>query len=120
VSIFVIHEHWASNHHFDLRLEMNKVLKSWTVPKSPLEANKRKILAIQVEDHALSYANFEGIIPEGFYGAGKVKIWDKGNYNLIEKTEKKIVFLLNGKKLKGKYGLIKFKDKNWLFFKVKE
>jgi DNA ligase D-like protein (predicted 3'-phosphoesterase) len=115
--IFVVHEHWASHHHFDLRLEMDGVLKSWAVPKEPpLKGIKR--LAIQVEDHPLSYASFEGEIPEGFYGAGKVKIWDKGNYDLVEKDEKKIVFILKGKKLTGKYCLLKFRDKNWLFFKL--
>lgn len=120
MKIFVVHEHWASTHHFDLRLEINKVLKSWAIPKKPPLKKGIKRLAIQVEDHALSYADFEGIIPEGFYGAGKVKIWDKGSYELIEKTDKKIVFMLKGKKLKGKYCLIKFKNKKWLFFKVEK
>ena len=116
--IFVVHEHWASHHHFDLRLEMNNVLKSWAVPKEPPLKKGIKRLAIQVEDHPLSYASFEGTIPEGFYGAGKVKIWDKGHYKLVEKDEKKIVFEANGEKLKGRYCLLKFKDKNWLFFKI--
>jgi DNA ligase D-like protein (predicted 3'-phosphoesterase) len=116
--IFVLHEHWASHHHFDLRLEMDGVLKSWAVPKDPPLKKGIKRLAIQVEDHPLSYANFEGEIPEGFYGAGKVKIWDKGNYDLVERDEKKIVFVLKGKKLAGKYCLLKFRDKNWLFFKL--
>jgi bifunctional non-homologous end joining protein LigD len=120
---YVIHEHWAKKHHFDLRLEMNNVLKSWAIPKDiPLKENEKR-LAIQVEDHPISYANFEGIIPEGMYGAGKVAIWDKGSYELVEyERNKKIVINVKGKKLKGKYCLIHFKpkEKNWLFFKIKD
>jgi len=116
--IFVIHLHLSRRKHFDLRLEMDGVLKSWAVPKDPPLKKGIKRLAIQVEDHPLSYASFEGEIPEGFYGAGKVKIWDKGNYDLVERDEKKIVFVLKGKKLAGKYCLLKFRDKNWLFFKL--
>ena len=77
---------------------------------------------MQVEDHPLEYAKFHGTIPEGNYGAGKVKIWDKGKYNLVEKTSKKIIFEIHGKKLKGKYALIKTnyggKKNSWLFFKI--
>ncbi len=121
--IFVIHEHHATHLHYDLRLEMNSVLKSWALPKSPPIKKGIKRLAIQVEDHALSYAKFEGKIPEGQYGAGIVKIWDKGKYDLIEKDSKKIVFELHGKKLKGKYCLVKTSygnkpEKSWLFFKI--
>ena len=119
---YVIHEHFASHHHYDLRLEMNGILKSWAVPKSPPIEDKTKRLAIQVEDHPLNYAKFQGIISEGNYGAGKVKIWDKGNYELIEKTPKKIEIDIKGKKLKGKYVLVKTnyggKKDNWLFMKV--
>jgi DNA ligase D-like protein (predicted 3'-phosphoesterase) len=119
--IYVIQKHWATRLHHDLRLEFEGVLKSWAVPKDPLEANKRRLLAVQVEDHPLDYANFEGLIPEGQYGAGKVKIWDKGTFELINKKENKIIFKINGKKLKGNYVLVKFKPpKNWLFFKKKE
>ena len=122
-NIFVVHEHFASHHHFDLRLEMNGVLKSWAIPKSPPLTKENKRLAIQVEDHPLAYANFHGVIPEGNYGAGKVIIWDKGKYNLIEKTSKKIEFVLHGKKLKGDYVLIRTNygskpEKSWLFFKI--
>ncbi|MDO8528789.1 MAG: DNA polymerase ligase N-terminal domain-containing protein [Nanoarchaeota archaeon] len=119
--IFVIQEHHASNLHWDLRLEMNRVLKSWAVPKTLPRTKTEKRLAIQVEDHPLSYAKFKGIIPEGNYGAGKVKIWDNGKYDLIEKSPKKILFELHGKKLKGKYVLIKTSygnKKSWLWFKV--
>ncbi len=120
--IYVIHEHWASHHHFDIRLEMDGVLKSWAVPKDPLlTLEGKKILAVQVEDHPLEYAKFEGVIPEGSYGAGTVKIWDKGTFELLEKTDKGFVVKINGKKLKGTYVLFKFKPpKNWLFFKKKE
>jgi DNA ligase D-like protein (predicted 3'-phosphoesterase) len=119
--IFVIHEHHASHLHWDLRLQMNGVLKSWAVPKQPPKTKGEKRLAIQVEDHPLEYAKFHGVIPEGNYGAGKVIIWDKGKYQLIERTSSKIVFELNGKKLKGRYCLIKTGyqgKKGWLFFKI--
>ncbi len=119
--LFVIHFHRASHDHYDLRLEIEGVLKSWAVPKEPPKTKGIKRLAIQVEDHPLSYAKFEGVIPEGHYGAGTVKIWDKGTYELEEKKPSKIVFELNGKKLKGKYVLIKTKyagEKSWLFFRV--
>lgn len=120
--IFVIHRHDASHLHWDLRLEMDGVLKSWAVPKEPPKKKGIKRLAIQVEDHSLSYANFEGEIPEGMYGAGKVEIWDAGTYKLISKDLKKIEVELKGKKLKGKYVLVKTnygKNKNsWLFFKI--
>jgi len=114
--IFVVHEHFATHHHFDFRLEMDGVLKSWAVPKEPPKTKGIRRLAIQVEDHDISYANFHGIIKEG-YGAGTVKIWDKGRYELISKEPKKIVFNLFGKKMKGEYVLLKFKEKNWLLFK---
>jgi DNA ligase D-like protein (predicted 3'-phosphoesterase) len=120
--VFVVHEHHAKHLHWDLRLEMDGALKSFAVPKEPpLEPNVKR-LAIQVEDHELAYAKFEGTIPEGSYGAGKVKIWDRGTYDLVEKTDDKIVVRMNGKKLRGEYVLLKFKKagaKNWLFFKVR-
>ena len=98
---------------------MDGVLKSWAVPKTPPRSTGTKRLAIQVDDHDLSYANFEGTIPKG-YGAGTVEIWDKGSYELIEKTKDKLVFRLAGKKLRGLYCLIRFKKAGtgaWLFFK---
>ena len=120
--IFVIQKHHASHLHWDLRLEMNGVLKSWAVPKQPPKTKGTKRLAIQVEDHPIEYANFKGIIPEGNYGAGKVEIWDKGTYELIKQTSKEIIFELSGKKLKGKYCLIKTNyqgnKKSWLFFRI--
>ncbi len=121
--IFVIHKHWARNLHWDLRLEMNGVLASWAVPKEPPIAKETKRLAIQVEDHPLAYATFRGVIPEGNYGAGKVEIWDKGTYELKNKSPNKIEFKLNGKKLIGDYVLIKTHygskpGKSWLWFRV--
>lgn len=119
-SIFVIQRHEATHLHWDFRLEMKGVLKSWAITKEPSMDKKIKRLAIQVEDHPLSYATFKGIIPEGSYGAGKVKIWDKGTYIPESIKKDKIVFELKGKKLKGKFVLIKTKyaKNSWLFFRV--
>ncbi|RLI81134.1 3'-phosphoesterase [Archaeoglobales archaeon] len=104
---FVVHEHFASRHHYDLRLEMEGVAKSWAVPKGmPLKKGERR-LAIQVEDHSLEYMDFEGEISEG-YGAGRVLIWDKGEYELLKLTGKEIKVKLMGKKLNGIYVLFKF------------
>jgi len=121
--MFVIHKHLASHLHWDLRLEMNGVLKSWAIPKEPPEKKGIKRLAIEVEDHPIEYANFQGTIPEGQYGAGKVEIWDKGTYELKEKAKDKIEFLLFGKRLKGNFVLVKTNygakpEKSWLFFRV--
>jgi len=120
--IFVVQRHEASHLHWDFRLEMDGVLKSWAVPKEPpLKAGERR-LAIQVDDHDVSYANFEGIIPEGHYGAGKVSIYDKGSYELIKREKDKIKVHLSGNKLKGDYVLLKFPKagKNtWLLIKAK-
>ena len=120
--IFVIQKHHARNLHWDFRLEMDGVLKSWAVPKEPPTQIGLKRLAVQVEDHELDYADYEGDIPEGEYGAGKVEIWDKGTYELLSRKEKKLVFMLDGKKLKGKYTLVQFgkEQKNWLLFRAKE
>lgn len=121
--IYLIHKHHTTHLHYDLRLEMSGVLKSWAIPKQPPKIKNIKRLAIQVEDHPIDYANFEGIIPKGNYGAGEVAIWDKGEYELIEKNPRKILFKLYGKRLKGKYCLIKTNygknKKSWLFFKVR-
>ncbi|MEK6898366.1 MAG: DNA polymerase ligase N-terminal domain-containing protein, partial [Nanoarchaeota archaeon] len=115
-------KHHASHLHWDLRLEMNGVLKSWAVPKEPPLAKNIKRLAVETEDHPMEYAKFRGIIPEGNYGAGKVEIWDSGFYELKIKDEKKIEFILHGKKLNGNYVLVKTNfgknGKSWLFFKI--
>ncbi|NYT18857.1 MAG: 3'-phosphoesterase [Methanosarcinales archaeon] len=122
--IFVIQKHHARNLHYDLRLEMDGVLKSWAIPKEPPTVEGIKRLAIQVDDHAIEYADFEGTIPEGSYGAGKVEIWDHGTFEPEVVKEKEIVFSLSGEKMKGKFVLVKTnfgKAKNsWLFFKKKE
>ena len=119
-NIYVIQKHAATHLHYDLRLEMDGVLKSWAIPKEPPSALGVRRLAVQVEDHPVEYANFEGTIPEGEYGAGTVEIWDRGTYKLIERKEDKLIVEINGKKLKGIYVLLRFRDqKNWLFFKKK-
>ncbi|TET64742.1 3'-phosphoesterase [Candidatus Bathyarchaeota archaeon] len=119
-NVYVIQKHQASHLHYDLRLEMDGVLRSWAIPKTPPTEKGTKRLAIQVEDHPLEYANFAGEIPEGQYGAGTVEIWDKGRYILKAKNEDKLIFEIRGDKLKGDYCLIRFKGrKNWLFFKKK-
>ena len=120
--IFVIQKHKATHLHYDFRLEKGGVLKSWAVPKEPPMEENVKRLAIQVEDHELEYANFEGQIPKDEYGAGTVEIWDKGYYVPLKFEPKEILVELKGKKLKGTYCLIKLKsnlsqDKNWLIFK---
>jgi bifunctional non-homologous end joining protein LigD len=118
---FVIQKHYATHLHYDFRLEMDGVLKSWAVPKQPPTEPSVKRLAVKVEDHPLDYIGFEGTIPEGMYGAGKVEIWDKGTYTLKLKSENKLQFELNGGRLVGDYVLIRFRGvKNWLFFKKKE
>ena len=117
---FVIQEHHASHLHWDFRLEKERALKSWAVPKGPPEKASVKRLAIQVEDHDLDYIDFQGTIPEGEYGAGEVKIWDSGTYELESETPKRIVFSLNGKRLKGVYTLVHLKNKEWLLIKQKK
>ncbi|MEO0142688.1 MAG: DNA polymerase ligase N-terminal domain-containing protein [candidate division WOR-3 bacterium] len=122
MSIFVVQKHYATHLHWDLRLEMDGVLKSWAVPKEPPRQSGIKRLCIQVEDHPLDYADFEGTIPEGEYGAGEVEIWDKGEYAILENKKSIIKFRPYGKKLKGIYVLYKFPKAGksaWLLFKRK-
>ncbi len=121
--IFVIQEHHARRLHYDLRLENGGVLKSWAVPKGMPESPRQRHLAVETEDHPIGYANFEGSIPEGQYGAGTVKIWDKGHYQTKVWEDNKIEFTLNGQRLKGRYILVRLKkagDKDWLLLKGKE
>jgi len=119
-NIYVVQKHQARRLHYDLRLEMDGVLKSWAIPKEPPAESGVKRLAVEVEDHPVNYANFEGTIPEDQYGAGTVEIWDKGQYVLKERDEDKLVFEIKGNKLRGDYCLVRFKGKeNWLFFKKK-
>ena len=121
--IYVIQRHQASHLHYDLRLEEKGVLQSWAVPKEPPLEEGIKRLAVRTEDHPLGYEDFEGVIPEGQYGAGTVKIWDKGVYELKAWGEKMIEFTLKGEKLKGRYVLVPLKKagkKNWLLLKGKD
>ena len=115
---FVVQEHHARRLHWDFRLELDGVLKSWAVPKGvPTEPGVKR-LAVQVEDHPLSYFAFEGTIPEGQYGAGTVKVWDKGRYILEVREPRKFHIVLKGQKLEGDYRLINFRDKNWLIYRA--
>lgn len=124
---FVIHEHHARNLHYDLRLEIDGVLKSWAVPKEPPAEVGVKRMAVEVEDHALDYIDFEGVIEEG-YGKGEVKIWDSGEFELESSKPEKIVFHLNGSKLNGRYVIFVAqwsKDKpegkrQWLFMRASD
>jgi len=116
---FVVQEHRATRLHWDFRLELDGVLKSWAVPKGPPVEPGIRRLAVQVEDHPVDYITFHGSIPKGSYGAGSVKIWDKGTFKLKTRTDSLYEFWLKGKRLKGKYALVRFKEKNWLIFKTK-
>lgn len=134
VLTFVVHRHMATQLHYDFRLELGGVLKSWAVPKGPSMNPKDKRLAIEVEDHPYSYRTFEGIIPEGNYGAGIVEIWDQGTYEHPDEKDKskaenllkeelaagKTDILLNGQKLKGGFALVHMRSKagnTWLLIK---
>src|SRR5213595_1027624 len=125
--LFVVHMHAARRLHWDLRLEMDGVLRSWAVPKGPSPNRADKRLAVHVEDHPLEYGDFEGIIPEGNYGAGAVIVWDRGRWVPLEDPHEgmqkgKLLFELQGYKLKGKWTLVKLKkgEKEWLLIKEKD
>lgn len=135
--IFVIQRHAASRLHYDFRLEMDGVLKSWAVPKGPSLDPKDKRLAMMVEDHPYDYKDFEGNIPEGNYGAGQVEVWDSGTYEPLDNPSKlsdekellkelnagSLKFILHGKKLKGEFALVKMKnteENSWLLIKHKD
>lgn len=124
---FVVHEHHASRLHFDLRLEVAGVLKSWAVPKGPSLDPGQKRLAVAVPDHAVSYINFEGRIAEGKYGAGEVVIWDNGRYEsagdaVAGLKAGRLSFRLEGKKLRGEFNLVRMggRDKEWLLIKGRD
>ena len=130
---FVIQKHSATRLHYDFRLEADGVLKSWAVPKGPSLTPGDRRLAMHVEDHPMDYRDFEGIIPKGNYGAGEVIVWDKGTYTLFEGDDPaheigagKIKFVLNGKKMKGEFTLVKIRAKGdesgdpWLLIKDKD
>jgi bifunctional non-homologous end joining protein LigD len=126
---FVVHEHHSTRLHYDFRLEIAGVLKSWAIPKGPSMNPAEKRLAVMVEDHPLEYGDFEGIIPQGNYGAGAVLIWDSGEFNPEGDPETalskgRLIFSLDGKKLKGGFSLILMKGrgsgKDWLLIKGKD
>jgi bifunctional non-homologous end joining protein LigD len=126
---FVVHEHHATRLHYDFRLEIGGVLKSWAIPKGPSMNPSDKRLAVMVEDHLLEYGDFEGIIPEGLYGAGSVLIWDSGEFEAegdpeIALRQGKLRFTLNGKKLKGGFSLVLMRGrgtgKQWLLIKTQD
>ncbi|HYV02450.1 MAG TPA: DNA polymerase ligase N-terminal domain-containing protein, partial [Actinomycetota bacterium] len=119
---FVIQRHDATRLHYDLRLERDGVLVSWAVPKGlPLEKGVRH-LAVQTEDHPMEYGSFAGTIPKGHYGAGEVRIWDRGTYDLLEWTDRKVSFRLHGERHHGEYHLVKTErgDRDWLILLSKE
>ena len=119
----MIQEHHARALHYDLRLEKDGVLKSWAVPKGMPENARERRLAVETEDHPYEYGSFEGEIPKGQYGAGTVKIWDKGHYEPKLWENDKIEVTLSGKRLHGRYILVRLKragDKDWLLLKGNE
>lgn len=135
--IFVVQRHAASRLHYDFRLEIEGVLKSWAVPKGPSLNPDDKRLAMMVEDHPYDYKDFEGNIPEGNYGAGQVEVWDSGTYEPLDDTSKlsdekellkelksgSLKFILHGKKLKGEFALVKMKNaenNSWLLIKHRD
>ena len=121
---FVVHEHDSSHLHYDFRLELEGVLRSWVVPKGPSMNPAEKRLALMVADHLLEYIDFEGIIPQGHYGAGAVVVWDTGSYELLELEKERIAFVLRGEKLKGAFTLMRLKGRGkgneWLLIKRKD
>src|ERR1700731_620601 len=126
-SRFVIQKHDASRLHYDFRLEWDGALKSWAVPKGLPYAKGQKHMAVQVEDHPVSYINFEGSIPEGQYGGGTVMFWDRGTFEPLSKTPTKelaggnLHFILSGTKLKGEWYLVRLRDeKQWLLIRAGE
>jgi DNA ligase D-like protein (predicted 3'-phosphoesterase) len=132
--IFVIQKHDASNLHYDFRLEVGGVLKSFAVPKGPSTDPRERRLAIQTEDHPLKYADFEGVIPEEEYGGGTVMVWDKGTYRNLKEEDGEEVPMektfenghvnvwLDGEKIKGGYALVRTggKKEQWLMIKMKD
>jgi DNA ligase D-like protein (predicted 3'-phosphoesterase) len=120
---FVIQEHYARTHHFDFRLEKDGVFKSWAVPKGLPEKPGVRRLAVRVEDHDLEFGQFEGTIPEGEYGAGRIRVWDHGTYELEEWRPDSIAFTLHGSHVAGSFTLVRFKrgdTRDWLLIKRRQ
>src|SRR6187431_2084370 len=128
---FVIQKHAATRLHYDFRLEMEGVLRSWAVPKGPSLDPAEKRLAVHVEDHPIDYGGFEGVIPEGEYGGGTVIVWDRGTWEPLgdaaeDYRQGKLKFRLHGKKLHGAWMLVRMKPRpnergeNWLLFKERD
>ena len=115
---FVIHEHHARSLHWDLRLERDGVLASWAVPKGIPPDPKKNHLAVHVEDHPLDYIDFAGEIPQGEYGAGAVKIWDKGTYETEKWRDDEVIIVFHGERLEGKYVLFQTKDNQWMIHRM--
>jgi len=121
--LFVVQEHDASRLHWDFRLERDGVLKSWAIPKGPSMDPSQRRLAIMVDDHDIEYADYEGIIPEGQYGAGPVATWDRGTYEALTWEDQRIRFVLHGKMLSGEFTLVHIargKPNEWLLIKKKD
>jgi bifunctional non-homologous end joining protein LigD len=134
---FVVHKHQASQLHYDLRLELDGVLKSWAIPRGPSLEPSDKRLAMMVDDHPLDYRDFEGVIPNNDYGAGTVMIWDEGIFVALNQTDRegsaeafrrglergRFTFIVTGQKLKGEFALIRFAragEKTWLLVKKRD
>jgi len=134
---FVVHKHQATQLHYDLRLELDGVLKSWAIPKGPSLEPGDKRLAMMVDDHPLGYRDFEGVIPGGLFGGGTVMIWDEGAFLALNETDREgseeafrrglergqFTFVVAGEKLKGEFALIRFEragDKTWLLIKKRD
>ncbi len=118
--IFVVQKHFARSLHWDFRLELDGVLKSWAVPKEPTMELEVRRLAIQVQDHGMEHAGIEGRFIDSKGGEIIVQIWDRGTYRLIDRKDYKLVFELHGKKLKGAFVLVQMKGRQWLLFKKKD
>jgi bifunctional non-homologous end joining protein LigD len=119
---FVVQEHHARHLHFDFRLELGGVLRSWAVPKGPPARPGERRLAVVVEDHPVDYLEFEGTIPTGQYGAGTVRIWDRGIFTLETIGPNELKLVLHGEKLWGRYALIRLerRPRDWLFLKLRD
>jgi bifunctional non-homologous end joining protein LigD len=115
---FVVQEHHATALHWDFRLERDGVLVSWAVPKGIPAHPRENRMAVHTEDHPLDYYDFEGDIPEGEYGGGKVILWDQGTYDCEKWNDHEVIVVLHGRRLRGRYALIKTKGKNWLLHRM--